>query len=57
MTTPNAWLAVLKALAKSPATWKLMGLLLVTLGATQGDLIAELCGELVGDLMGAGEVT
>lgn len=53
MMTPKARLAVLKALLKSPATWKLAGLLLVTLGATQGELVAELVGELVGDLMGA----
>ncbi|MCE1009279.1 hypothetical protein [Pseudomonas monteilii] len=57
MMTPKARLAVLKALLKSPATWKLLGLLLVTLGATQGDLIAELFGELIGELMGAVEVT
>lgn len=43
-------LAVLKALLKSPATWKLMGLALTLYVLTYGETISDLLGELAGTL-------
>jgi hypothetical protein len=47
MDAKKPWLAVLKALLTSKATWKLIGTVAVLYGATHGELIAELVGEVV----------
>ena len=52
MDAKTTRLAVLKALLKSPATWKLLGLALTLYGLTYGETIADLLGELAGDLVG-----
>lgn len=44
MDAKETRLAVLKALVKSKATWKLVGTIAVLYGATHGELIAELVG-------------
>lgn len=53
MDAKVTWLAVLKALLKSPATWKLLGLALTVYGLSYGETLADLVGELAGDLMGS----
>ena len=53
MDAKEARLAVLKALIKSKATWKLVGVIAVLYGATHGEVIAELIGEVVTDVLGA----
>ena len=50
---PKDWLAVLKALLKSKATWKLIGTLAVLYGCTHGETIASLVGEVVEETLGA----
>ncbi|VVN77078.1 MULTISPECIES: hypothetical protein [Pseudomonas] len=53
MDAKKPWLAVLKALLTSKATWKLIGTVAVLYGAAHGELIAELVGEVVADTLGA----
>lgn len=50
MATKEQWLAVLKAIAMSKATWKLIGTVALLYGYTHGELIAELVGEVVADV-------
>ena len=52
MATKKPWLAVLKAIAMSKATWKLLGTVAVLYGCANGELIAELVGEVIGDVSG-----
>ena len=52
MDAKEPWLAVLKALIKSKATWKLVGTIAVLFGMVSGGLIAELVGDVLGDAMG-----
>lgn len=51
MATKKLWLAVLKAMLTSKATWKLIGTVAVLYGAAHGELIAELVGEVVSDVL------
>lgn len=51
MDAKKPWLAVLKAIATSKATWKLIGTVAVLYGYTHGELIAELVGEVFGDVL------
>lgn len=44
MATKTKWLAVLKAIATSKATWKLAGTIAVLSGCAHGELIAGLVG-------------
>ena len=53
MDAKKPWLAVLKALLTSKATWKLIGIVAVLYGAAHGELIGELVGEVVADTLGA----
>lgn len=53
MAAKKPWLAVLKAIAMSKATWNLMGTVAVLYGATHGELIAEMVGEVVANTLGA----
>ncbi|MDT3712852.1 hypothetical protein QVM48_25075 [Pseudomonas soli] len=53
MATKTQWLAVLKAIAMSKATWRLIGTLAVLYGYTHGELIAGLVGEVIADVSGA----
>ena len=53
MAAKKQWLAVLKAIAMSKATWKLVGIVAVLYGATHGELIAEMVGEVVANTLGA----
>lgn len=50
MATKKPWLAVLKALATSQATWKLIGTVAALYGYTHGELIAGLFGEVFSDV-------
>lgn len=52
MDAKKPWLAVLKALLTSKATWKLVGTIAVLYGAAHGELIAELVGEVLADSLG-----
>lgn len=52
MDAKTTRLAVLKALLKSPATCKLVGLALTLYGLSYGETIADLLGELAGTLWG-----
>ncbi|WP_287168021.1 hypothetical protein, partial [Pseudomonas sp.] len=52
MATKKPWLAVLKAIAMSKATWKLLGTVAVLYGCAHGELIAELVGEVIADVSG-----
>ncbi|MQT54798.1 hypothetical protein [Pseudomonas sp. FSL R10-2398] len=49
MDAKKPWLAILKALLTSKATWKLIGIVAVLYGAAHGELI----GEVVADTLGA----
>ncbi|GFM52028.1 hypothetical protein PSCICE_32950 [Pseudomonas cichorii] len=51
MDAKKPWLAVLKALLTSQATWKLVGTVAVLYGAAHGELIAELVGEVIADVV------
>ena len=53
MDAKKSWLAVLKALLTSKATWKLIGTVAVLYGAAHGELIAGLVGEVISDVSGA----
>ncbi|NBB34172.1 hypothetical protein [Pseudomonas sp. BC115LW] len=53
MATEKPWLAVLKAITLSKATWKLAGTVAVLYGCAHGEVIAELIGEVVTDVLGA----
>lgn len=53
MATKKPWLAVLKALLTSKATWKLIGTVAVLYGCAHGDLVAELVGEVVMETLGS----
>lgn len=46
MAAKKPWLAVLKVIAMSQATWKLIGTVAALYGYTYGELIAELFGEV-----------
>lgn len=50
MATRKPWLAVLKAIATSQATWKLLGTVAALYGCTHGEPIAELFGEVLSDV-------
>lgn len=52
MATKTQWLAVLKAIAMSRASWKLVGALAALYGYTHGELIAGLVGEVIADVSG-----
>ena len=52
MDAKKPWLAVLKALLTSTATWKLVGTVAALYGAAHGELIAELVGEVVTETKG-----
>ncbi|MNJ64979.1 hypothetical protein D3C77_609690 [compost metagenome] len=52
MDAKKPWLAVLKAIAMSKATWKLVGTVALLYGYTHGELIAELVGEVITDVSG-----
>mgnify|MGYP005987096907 CR=1 FL=1 len=53
MAAKKHWLAVLKAIAMSKATWKLVGTVAVLYGCAHGELIAGLVGEVISDVSGA----
>ena len=53
MDAKKSWLAVLKAIAMSKATWKLVGTVAVLYGCAHGELIAGLVGEVIADVSGA----
>ena len=53
MAAKKQWLAVLKAIVVSKATWKLVGTVAVLYGCAHGELIAELVGEVITDVSGA----
>lgn len=53
VATEKPWLAVLKAITLSKATWKLAGTVAVLYGCAHGEVIAELIGEVVTDVLGA----
>ena len=53
MAAKKPWLAVLKAIAMSKATWKLFGIVAVLYGCAHGELIAGLVGKVIADVSGA----
>ena len=53
MAAKKQWLALLKAIAMSKATWKLVGTVAVLYGCAHGELIAGLVGEVISDVSGA----
>ena len=53
MAAKKQWLAVLKAIAISQATWKLMSAVAVFYGCAHGELIAGLVGKVIADVSGA----
>ncbi|WP_155290840.1 hypothetical protein [Pseudomonas fluorescens] len=53
MAAKKQWLAVLKAIAMSKASWKLAGTVAVLYGCAHGELIAGLVGEVIADVSGA----
>ncbi len=53
MDAKKPWLAVLKAIAMSKATWKLVGIVAVLYGCAHGELIAGRVGEVRSDVSGA----